>query len=1153
MCEDGNAVGSDQLSVVHLSRLHERVLHLRVHLRSALLDDSPQLEMIVFNSLFELYQNFYFDLFRARAAVAPTAARDMASSGAGAPAISAETHVVTSTYTQDILAACLYLIEVDAVSEVYAIPREPPPPELSHNDKNSSTMYVSKAQRHFCFLLFMYICWSSASLPLRCVLHALYPLLDPGVPQSTTQADSNASVAGEGADTETENSIASALFSQPRFASRKRWVGEVLSGLVLSRANGLRAVLRVLLLDDRVEDNSTVEAAQLMVRLLTTPPPAVWMLSGPTSSISSSSTKADAVSTGPADGTLCVVRTTSPSIETHVRSLAPQLLSLLEEHADEEDGDRSSAATDARESSRPHFLARLEALHQRLPAETVEQRLHLFATLYLNALVRLPPRQSSAFARCYRQFYYTNRYILSPGFGCLTLRGEGPYGEDEVVAALRRLTSLVKGVALGAGTSVLSHVLPATAAGVLGICAIQRTRVDWDTGATTAGQGRLHRTLQCFLKQLLANSSLYELTAHAFVQACGTAHSHSFCGGNAVLSGITYVNAACTAETLTGGFEWLLSAMVAPAPDFVHVCVEAMTDACQVTLFALEEELPAASSVLSSATPRSVDKSAPAETSEVYATPPLVLLLEQLCLAAPSEAIFGTRERLSLVHTCTLLGRLLALSPILYRWAVGMLSALMKSDSVRVALQDGLTRATTLPVQQLSIYEDGHALEERRRFLSRFVRASQRILSTLQMLHGPSHQQRSSGGTVALALIIEDDADLLALTAEACVVLEGRVAEAMRQLNECDAACAELSKGGKENCRRKVSSHQHNEAAVFVAAQWQQLLTQLQSALDGRSSVDIAIALASLSRSVDDVVHDVADPDLLRSVVQPLLLTLVRVLYECEEVGCAVRAVHCAAWLCMYRFDSPDSAFISDIVWAVLGEQHLPAWLATQIGCTTGKLPALIARACRLRVRLLDVLLAWTDYDEDGRTLRNVDDALRRTRHVPLYVMLVRLCHSSSNVFVQVATLHFVGAYALAVQPRVPLAALCDLCQDVFRLSSHEMAKAACAAALGKVVAALCQPCDAAALLLTEVDLNTCRNLASAMASYRGRPPGTVVKGTVASLTASSQGTDAELHDEVIQQHGRAMLQLLRNALQSLGAAPSAETPSMLQVKLPHV
>lgn len=367
------------------------------------------------------------------------------------------------------------------------------------------------------------------------------------------------------------------------------------------------------------------------------------------------------------------------------------------------------------------------------------------------------------------------------------------------------------------------------------------------------------------------------------------------------------------------------------------------------------------------------------------------------------------------------------------------------------------------------------------------------------------------------------------------------------------------AKGDSGGCRSS------NEVAVTVAAQWQRQRVQLQSALDGRSSVDVAMTLTALSRSIDDVVHDVADPQPLYPVVQPLLLTLTRVLYESDEVACVVRAVHCLTWLAMYRFDAVDSSFVCDITWAVLGEPTLPSWLAAQVGHTLSKTPALAARVARLRVRLLDVLLALTDYDEEGRTLRNVDDTLRRTRHVALFDVLVRLCHNTSDVFVQVATLHLVGAYALAVHPRVPLAALCDLCRDVFRLSPHEMAKAACAASLGQVVATLCHaaevhPTTAATAgsplpsLLTEVDLETCQSLAAAMASYRGRPlTGNGAPG-IATSSTSYAAAEVEMHDAVIQQHGREMQRLLRSAALAWGPPRDAEeTPSVLWVQKPSV
>ncbi|KPA86725.1 hypothetical protein ABB37_00812 [Leptomonas pyrrhocoris] len=1054
-------------------------------------------------------------------------------------------------------------MELSVLPDVYDIPRRPPPPALAHNDENASKVYVSKAQRHFCFLIFMYVCWSPASLPLKDVLHALYPLLDPGGPSTATLTGDSAAVAPNGAGTFAENNIAADLFAQPRFANRKRWISGMLSGLVLSRANGLRALLRVLLLDDRVEADITMEAAQLVVRLLTTPPPVVWVLADSPSPLLLSPTNGEVLRQGSVEKGLRVVRDASTSIESEIKQLAPQLLSLLKEQADEvEEGERcnrASAAAKAREGNQPRFLARLEAVHQRLPAETLEQRLHMFVTLLLNALVRLPPRQSAAFARSYRQFFYANKYILSPGFGCLSLRSEGPYREDDVVAALRRLTSLVRGVALGAGTGVLAHVLPATAAGVLNICALQQATTASDAAELISRRQQLDHTMQRFLIPLLSNSSLHELTAHALVQACTTEHSHVFSDGNAVEVELTYVSMTCTARTLTNGLEWLLSAMPVPAPDFVHACVEAMVDACQLHLYASGVESLATPNVVSSSTDNTMHVDSTAQAS-VSSTPPLVLLLERLCLEAPSEAIFGARERLSLISTLALLGRLLGLSVVLYRWAVGMLNALLRSDSVRVALHGGATSSASVAgvaaAESTSTCDAGQPLEEHLRFLSRLVRTCQGILSTLQALLDHSHSQNStSDGVMEMApliITIEDDPELSTLTSETCAALRSCVTDTMRQLNGCNTTCEVSSTDMESGCHaERVLQHRDSEIAVSTTAQWQRLLTQLQSALDGRSSVDVAMTLASLSRSVDEVVHDVASPEPFQSVVQPLLLTLIRVLYECDEVGCAVRAVHCVTWLCMYRFDSPDSSFIADLVWAVLGEDQLPAWLAAHVGHPAGRAPALVARFCRLRVRLLDVLLAWTDYDEDGRTLRNVDDVLRRTRHIALYDALARLCHNSSDVFVQVAALHLVGAYALAAHPRVPLAALCDLCRDVFHLSPHEMAKAAGAAALGKVVASLCQSSEATAFLLTEVDVDACQSLAAAMASYRGRPPDAAVRGTGTSRATLTEAAAVDLHDAVIQQHGRDMLQLLRRASHAYGAATLPTTPSVLKVKMP--
>lgn len=1127
--DHSGAAQGDQLSVVQLSRLHERVLRLREHLRAALLSDGPQLEMIVFTAVADLYEHFYLPLFCTHAAAR------LNSSTHEMPSLpSAETRFVTSAYTQDILAACLYLVDVDTVPEVYAVPAEPPSLEAAHSAENASTAYVSSAQRQFCSAIFMYVCWSPASLPLRDVLQALYPLLDPGAVRQGS---------GRATATAVENVIAAELFAQPRFARRKAFIAEVLSGLVSSRANGVRALLRVLLLNDRVEADMTVEAAELVVRVLTAPPPLfVWVLEAPKEHADADWQR--------------VVRMSSPSVEAQVAYLAPQLLSLLQEHAAEKSSDERQTASQ-QQQQQPRFLARMAAVNQRLPVETLEQRLHLFTTRLLNTLVRVPARSSPQFPRCYRLFFYTNRSILSPGFGCLSLRrdgvlasGGGGEENDAVVAALLRLTSLVKGVSLGAGTGAVSQVLPATAPGILNLCALSlRWSDEGDAASLSPDLQRLSAALRGFLLPLLSNSSLHGLTAHALVQACITEPTYAFS-----LTAETPFRLAYGANTHTSGLlstglaSLLLLFSPPPPPGFVHACVEAIIEACQLKLYATGVE-----SLSSSA----IEKEDAHATALLSASPPpLVSLLERLCLEAPSAAIFGTGEQLTLPSTLALLGRVLGLSAVLYRWALGMLDALLGSASLRSALQRAAAAAPTN-----TAYDPAETTEEQRRFLRRLVRAAESLLSSLSMLRGDAQGRPAAG---ALAQVHSDDVDVLALTAQVTAALQRCIAEATHQLSEATTAAACTASSLAEE-----SGRADNEAAVAVAAQWQRLLTELQAALDCRAAAEVAMLLTTLSRSVDDVVHDVADPQLLVPVVQPLLLTLTRVLYDVDEVGCAVRAVHCITWLCMYRFDSVDSSYIADVVWAVLGEPTVAVWLATQIGLPTtaagsagtaaARASGVFAKVPRLRVRLLDVLLAWTDYDDEARTLRNVDDVLRRTRHTPLFDVLVRLCHNRSEMFVQVATLHFVGAYVLAVHPRVPLAALCDLCRDVFRLSPHEMAKAACAAALGKAVAALCHSEDSAALLLTEVDVEGCQRLASAMASYRGRPADALAQRPAVAVGAASnaatvRAAEIDMHDAVIQQHGRDMLELLRRAALSFGSgAGTAEAPSALRVEMPSV
>ncbi|CAG9576280.1 conserved hypothetical protein [Leishmania major strain Friedlin] len=1111
MDTSSSARHADQLSVVHLSHLHEGVLQLREHLRSALLDDSPQTEMIVYTRLYQLYRDFYLPFFVAKSHIpsrSPPGAGSAPSLGAR-PAASAEARFIMATYTQDVLAACVYLLDPASLPATYIVTLTPPACEEAHNEANASSVYISAAQRRFCGRVFVYTCWSSAALPLHMVLQALYPLLDPGVSgtppaTATTLLTPTSPPRERQGPSLIENHIAADLFSQERFASRKRLLRDTLTGLVLTRANGVRALFRVLLLNDRVTPEMTGEAAQLLVQLLTSPVFTLWQQQqqqqqqlgetlghrSPFSGAGEEECAAEVVVTHV---------TTALSVEDQVRLLAPQLLALLEEHADATSAVSSESCT----AARPRFLARLDAARLRLPAETLEQRLHLATAMLLNALTRLPPRDKHDFARSYRQFFYTNKFVLSPGFGCLSLRSDTDVVENDAIAALLRLRSLIKGVSSGAGSGVMAHLLPATAAGLLSICAVLASSGDGDDNAAQFVSPSLPAALRSLFTELLSNPSLYDLCARALVNACGKAHAHCYLPGNAAQPRLRYTRDVCGRERLVTGLQWLLLDVAATTPGFVHACVDVMVEACHLELFAAGVENVTVSPALRLTETTSLVNAPKTEGD----TSPLIALLERLSLEATPEALFGSRGA-SLASTLELLGRMLGLSGVLHRWALGLVEHLLAASSVEAHLGGGDTRA------------------ERWQNLSRLQRCGRNILASLTLLSTSTPR----GGTWH-SVILTDDAQL-SLIAGARQVLGAFLERIEEHLASCEAV-AQLSHG---------KQHRQGEAITAVRAEWEQLAEKLRAALDSRVAIDVAVTLATLARGVDDVVCEVTDPQPLYDTTQRLLRLLVRVLFEADDVGAAVRAVHCVTWLGMYRFDSKDSTYMADVMWSVLAENHLPPWLAASVGYTVTTQAATASRLCRLRVRVLDILLSLTDYDEDDRTLRNLDDSLRRKHHASLYDVLVALCCATQDAFVQVAALHFIGTYALAMQPRVPVSAVCNLCRDVFRLSRHEMAKAACAAALGKIVASLCHPSDATLLVLSELDIDTLQTLALAMSSYRGRP---YVEGNVSvTAPAISAAAEADLHDEVIRLHGREMLALLRRTFVGVGGTRADAAPA---------
>lgn len=1098
---------ADELSVVHLSRLHEGVLQLREHLRSALLDDSPQTEMIVYTRFYQLYRDFYLPFFLAKSHIP-----SRLPPGAGSaplldahPATSAEAQFIMTAYTQDVLAACVYLLDPASLPATYVATLTPPACEEAQNEANASSVYISAKQRRFCGRVFLYTCWSSAALPLHIVLQALYPLLDPGVSgappaTATTLPATTGPPLGRQGPSLTENHIAADLFSQGRFTSRKRILRDTLTGLVLTRSNGVRSLLRVLLLNDRVATEMTGEAAQLLVQLLTSPVFTLWQQQQQLSEPLGRRSPLSAAGEEQCAAEVVVTHvTTALSVEDQVRLLAPQLLALLEEHADATSGVSSAPLT----AARPRFLDRLDAARLRLPAETLEQRLHLALTMLLNALVRLPPRDTHDFARSYRQFFYTNKFVLSPGFGCLSLRSDTDVEEDDAIAALLRLRSLIKGVSSGVGSGIMAQVFPATATGLLSICAVLARNCDGDGSAAQFVSPSLPAKLRSLFTELLSNSSLYDLCARALVNACGEARAHCYLPGNAVQPRLRYTRDVCGRERLATGLQWLLLDLAATTPGFVHACVDVMVEACHLELFAAGVE-----DVTMSPAPRLTETTAlvNAPTTEVD-TSPLIALLERLSLEATPEALFGSRGA-SLASTLELLGRMLGLSGVLHRWALGLLEHLLAASSVEAHLGRGDTRA------------------ERWQNLSRLQRCTRNILASLTLWNTSAQR----GGTWH-SVIPTDDAQV-SLTARVRQALDAFLERIEEHLACCETV-AQLSHD---------KQHRQGEAITAARVEWEQLAEKLRAALDSRAAVDVAVTLAMLAHRVDDVVFEVTDPQPLYDTTQRLLQLLVRVLFEADDIGAAVRAIHCVTWLGMYRFDSKDSTYMAGVMWSVLAEDHLPSWLAASTGYNFATQAAAASRLCRLRVRVLDVLLSWTDYDEDDRTLRNLDDSLRRKHHTSLYDVLVALCRSTQDAFVQVAALHFIGSYALAMQPRAPVSAICDLCRDVFRLSPHEMAKAACAAALGKIVASLCHPSDATLLVLSELDIGTLQTLASAMSSYRGRPHGE----SNASVTTPvmSAAAEADLHGEVIRLHGREMLALLRKTSLGFGGTRAGAAPA---------
>lgn len=1051
-------------SLSHLTQVNDNVLVLRQLLRDALLHEGIQKEMKVYRALRDLYNAYYVHLSYEAVTGAPT----------DRPAV-AEQSFVVAAFTQDVFAACLFLMAADETTFELSVPLCIPPRFDDVVDgANDSDAYVSRAQRCLCCRILLFLCFSG-SIAVAEVLQSLYPLLDAVPPPPPPHAASpNGAKHRHSAETAQQNNIAPNLFQHERFRARKRVIAAVLNGLVLSSPHGMQALVSVLLLNDRIATEAVREAAERLCQVLISPMSAVWMVHRET---------ADAV----------VVFQASVSVEEQVKRIAAQLVPLMEAHAER----TTDTVVATRTSPTPLFLQQLKSSTPLLPQETLEQRLHVALTIYANAMVRLPPRSSPLFPQCYRQLYYFNQYALTPAFQCLSLRNSGTAAADEISAALRRLLTLARGGCHGAATTALMEVLPVVSPGLLNLSELR----------TTTSEGSARAAPLDLLEQLwgavLSLDSCHEYIARSLVAGCRVVTCATFVVESGVEPRLYCQSGGCSPQRRIVGLHQLLSERASAVPEFVKMCVDALAEESQLMLYGCGVDSLTGTASSSPFRPAKTAASTclsgveEAEAEEDDVSQLLVRLLETIVLELPAECIFGTSE-VTLCNSLYRLRQLLPLSAVTCQWSIRLMTALLAPES----LLQHLCVSSTDDRDDTDTVIAKTATQKQRQPHRLLLQECQSIAKLLTFL-------RSLDPTDHTSFVASD----LLLNVIALESLLHRSVEQVHQYMESEKL--------KDNGQEDVEASDATNAAAIVNALWQDATRHLHSAMDRNASVDLSIALTKLATSVDTAIIEIRDSASLSSTVAILLPALVRVLYITDDMGAAARAIHSIAWLSMYRFDSTNSSEIGAILFAALSSTTPGAPVAAWIGYSKG--PAAVARIGRFKVRLLDVLLSLVDYDEDARTLRNIDDAFHRTGSTSLYGVLSRLCQATEEAVVQVSALHLIGHYAVAVWPRVELNDICRLCQDVFRHTPFEMAKASCASMLAVVVAwaVECNANSSTPDYFAAVDLKQASAIAAAMASYRGRPLSN--RGTVSEAEAA-----LDLHDAVIQRHGHQMLDQLR-------------------------
>lgn len=1075
------------VSLTALEAVQRYLFDAQEKLRDVFVNDRPRLEMSIFHFIIKIFDKKlkpFLKLKRSGKDLDGGNIEEDTNEDRTESQVFFEGKYIVENALQDLFAALIFLLSKEVIfqeeekernhdetdtytskSSVFELSRSPQfysSLSASYSQANTSSFYVSHLQRLWCSKLFFFLCWTP-DIPLHFVLHSLYPLLS----HTPTLASRSSDTAGRAAISCTypppesfENHIASNLFDGARFAWKKQLITETLNGLLCCRPSSITSLYKVFILTDRIpleQGDAVKEVAAYLHPILIEEKKMMW--------------KSESYVEGSP-----VIRITRGTLtyEEQIRTLCVQLVDLFTSHKEDKimthEADNSIAAWDT--PSGKEYTAQIGPTGNiLLPKETLEDRFHLSLVLLLNSLLYLPNESDQkAYAPHYKRYYFTNKYFLTPAFAPLTLRSTSlkalsESGDNREVTryvddALARLRTLLHGVQLGASTLSLTTVLENVMPGVLNLASML-DRASPTNRQTTAGKlpDKMEKNLIKLLRSFHEDPVAVDFVAEIAVRVCFPSAKSGSKGVGYRLEiqkncvdgpSICVDSLPCDSFIfLEGIFKGILSPfflennslpneekMSAVSCVFRSKVLFSFARYCNVLQQSLQVHM--CSSIRRDSEPCMVS-----EKELKGATDFLVCYLTE----APASSIFTHEASLSYVFDvlCTIL----PLSHQCFSWSVILAAQVLEGLMLKGNFKEQSDHRAhmSLPTKQ----SEKNALRNQ---IERFKLLLQKHFSeTLQYCSVSSSSEVETGNVRLVAALSALQNDRL---------LDDVINELQSTTNVESGAVSDAQNSSLAN-----ESENSVFSSCYVVSSLRNRHQVVLDALKRESVPLLAVALVELTRFVEECsfrgLLGKSAADVQKDVGKAMVGTLLEVLGTTVDTFSAVNVIQVLCWMGMYRWDSPNSAVLAEAIWKFL-LPSVPSSSSSKSSCSSNQmvlshiasclLPA-AERSSMFKARLLDLLLSWCDYDQQGLTLRHIDEYGLTVYCCSLMELLAILCKPDQPEVVQVAAMHCIGHYFVAVYPRVSLCRLSQLCQDAFRSTPIEMAKAACAAMLHHVMTTL--------------------------------------------------------------------------------------------------